>query len=419
MKKYLLIFLGVCMSMLSFAQTKTTTTSSTKGHSSAPKEEKPTEVNIYIDNTGSMWGFFNKGNDFDFALSSVLTQMQLNNFVVDTNIHIYFINGKVIEYTGKNIIGDCKDKKFFSKGKVGTTEISGFFNETLKKSGCNVLNIVISDFMISPGKGGDAKTVVAQEKNAISLAVKGALNRQKNLAISMYRLTSIFNGNIYNCVDEPKKIVNEQIPYYMWVAADQNLLKKFRRCVPVSKIENSKGGKSVTHNYVFFNANTKNAPSKVIIKSTSEGKQTGPNVVEKAKLNQSGFYRVKIAVDLKQFSLLGKKYLTNKENYQVSNKSYKIISIDEKTGTGTTHEILLETKSKVTPSAITVSLRDRFPKWISEVNIQTDDCESIFLETSKTYGILTIAEAVKNAYGQKSIWEDFKFYINSTPTSRQ
>lgn len=411
MKRYLLIFLGVCLSLLSFGQTKVSTTSSAKGHDSAPKKEKPTEVNIYIDNTGSMWGFFKEGNDFDFAISSILTQMRLNNLAVDSNIHVFFINGKVIEYKGRGIVKDCKNPKYYTKGKVETTEVSSFFEEAAKYVGNNVINVIISDFVISPGRATVAQMVVAHEKNAISLAVNTALNKQKNLAIAMYRLTSEFNGNIYDCNDSPFKISGESIPYYMWVMADSELLKRFRKCVPANKIENSKGGSSVTNNYVFFSEKAANRSAYIV--STSAGKKIASDKVKGAQLNPNGFYRITIGVNLSAFTLLGQKYLTEKSNYQVSNPSYKILSIKRKSGVmNSTHEIVLETKSKVTPAVITISLKDKFPNWISKYNISTNDCDLVTQEIDKTYGILTIAQAVKQAYHSQSIWESFKFSIN-------
>src|SRR5690554_3564976 len=50
-------------------------------------------VNVYIENSGSMFGYVTDGNDFDRSLSSLLTQMTVSGYTDSLNMH--YINSEI------------------------------------------------------------------------------------------------------------------------------------------------------------------------------------------------------------------------------------------------------------------------------------------------------------------------------------
>lgn len=364
------------------------------------QDEKPV-VNVYIDNTGSMFGYISHGNEFEWAISNLLTSINLSGFSTDENINLFYINSAIFPYQGtvsSFINGVTIHNARTYKGDLGKTCMSNFFSKVLNQTGTDTVSIIISDFIISPGRGSDAATVLASEKNAISSVVKSKINKQKDLTIAMYRLKSNFKGKFFDCMDSPKNI-NTERPYYMWIIASKANISNFRSKVPSKAIENGSGKSAVTNSYVFFNANTSKTPKYIVMSPSTGSVKSGANGIAKAKLGTDGKFRFTVAIDLSKFSLLGK-YLTETSSYAVSNSQYKVIKVTRVKGNGTTHKILLETSVAPTPCLLTISLKNKVPTWISSYNVDPSDCDKIFdLENmDKTFGIKTITDAVFNAF---------------------
>ncbi|MGN0187833.1 MAG: hypothetical protein ACI392_08850 [Paludibacteraceae bacterium] len=364
-------------------------------------EEKANIVNIYVDNTGSMFGYISQGNEFEWAISNLVTSINLSGLASDDNIHLHYINSAIFPYNGPTasfLKGVTVHNAKTYKGDLGKTCMSNFFSKVLDKTGGDTISIIISDFIISPGRGNDATTVLASESNAISNVIKSKLNNQPDLAIAMYRMVSTFNGNFYDCVDTPKKI-NAERPYYMWVISNRSLVSDFRSKVTYKSMDNGQGKSAVTNSYVFFNVNSRKDP-KFTIQAPSAGSiSEGAQGVKKAKLGDDGKYRFMIAIDLSQYGLLGK-FLTEKSSYSLSNPQYNVTKVEKMKGNGTTHRIHIETHVNPTPCQLTLTLKNKIPSWVESYNIDPNDCDKIFDEGSlnKTFGIKTIADAVFKAF---------------------
>lgn len=371
-------------------------------------QDKKPVVNVYVDNTGSMFGYISQGNEFEWAISNLVTSINLSGLTTDDNIHLHYLNSAIFPYNGSTasfLKGVTVHNARTYKGDLGKTCMSTFFSQVLSKTGKDTISIVISDFIISPGRGNDATTVLASENNAISNAIKSKLNVQPGLSIAMYRMVSTFKGNFYDCVDRPERIDCER-PYYMWVMAEKSLISDFRTKITYISLDNGQGKSAVTNSYVFFNVNTKKLP-KFTVLSTSVGSVIeGAKGVKKAKLGSDGKYRFVVAIDLSQYSLLGK-YLTESSSYSLSSNQYKIVKVEKMKGNGTTHRIHIETSQNPTPCQLSVSLKNKIPTWVDKYNVDSSDCDMIFDEDNldKTFGIKTIADAVFKAfyYNQKEL----------------
>lgn len=379
-------------------------------------QEKEPVVNVYIDNTGSMFGYISHGNEFEWAISNLLTSINLSGFSRNENIHLYYINSEIFPYRGSVssfINGVTVHNAQTYKGDLGKTCMSNFFSKVLNRTGSDTVSIIISDFIISPGKGSDAATVLASEKNAISGIVKSKINKQKDLTIAMYRLRSNFKGKFFDCLDAPKTI-NAERPYYMLVISSKPQIKEFKKNVPAKSIDDGSGRSAVTNSYVFFNATTKKTPKYVVMSPSSGSVKEGASGITKAKLGADGKFRFTVAVNLSKYSLLGK-YLTEPSSYAISNNQYKIIKVTKVAGAGTTHKILIETESAPSPISLTISLKNKVPTWVADYNVDACDCGKIFDEENKdkTFGIKTITDAVFNAfYYNKQELTKFEISIN-------
>lgn len=383
MKKIFYLFYFLCISSFSIAQ-----------------NNKPV-VNVYVDNTGSMFGYISKGNEFEWTISNLLTSINLSELTYDENIHLHYINSAIFPYRGTpaNFLNGVTIRNASTyRGDLGKTCMSNFFSKVLDRTSGDTISIIISDFIISPGQGADATTVLAAEKNAISNIVKSALNKYPDLSVAMYRMLSTFNGKFYDCQDHYKQI-NTTRPYYMCVISNRSLISAFRSEVRYGSLDNGHGESAVTNSYVFFNINSNRDPKYTILSTSSGHIIEGSKGVKRVRLGNDKKYRFTIAIDLSQYGLLGN-YLTQNSSYSLNNPLYQITKVEKMQGVGTTHRVHIETSTNPTPCQLTITLKNKVPSWVESYNVDSNDCDQVFNEENldKTFGIKTIADAVFNAF---------------------
>jgi hypothetical protein len=133
--------------------------------------------------------------------------------------------------------------------------------------------------------------------------------------------------------------------------------------------------------------------------------------VENAKLdNNSKKFTIQLGVDFSNL-LVDDSYLTDVNNYQLSNSNYKLTSIQRKTIGKSTHVLCIETTRPVNKTALTISLKNQaIPDWIS--NLNNEDCNRIFSDLDKTYGIEKIIDGIYNGYKSDNDYAKMTININ-------
>lgn len=368
-----------------------------KNNKSASKavNESPIRVNIFVENSGSMLGYVRQGNEFDRAISNLLTELELQEIVKGVNIHKYYINSKPFEQkkvsTAQFIKGLSIRNATTFKGSTGTTSVCALLDTVFRRTPKNTLSIFVSDCIISPGKN-DASKFIGAEKDAIKLLAKRQCENGK--AVVVYRLVSSFNGKFYDCQDNVKQI-NSTRPFYIWVIGNKSTIANYLKRIPDSKL--TEGG--LTDRYVFFKAPTQTP--KYVIQSTNEGVVVDASHIKKAKLNKdTKSLRIRVAVDMSSLSLLDK-YLLNAKNYTVNTK-YKVVKIEKKAGNGTTHVFTIVTTAQVTPTAVTISLKNQLPGWVKQYSIPNNRCSDVFSQLDKTYAFEDIMSGMFQGYNSGS-----------------
>lgn len=360
------------------------------------QSKQPTKVNIFVENSGSMLGYVRQGNEFDRAISNLLTELELQDIVTAANIHKFYINSKPFEQknvsTAQFIKGLSIRNATTFKGSTGTTSICALLDTVFRRTSKNTLSIFVSDCIISPGKN-DASKFVGAEKDAIKLLAKRQCENGK--AVVVYRLVSSFNGKFYDCQDNVKQI-NSDRPFFIWVVGDKSLVANYLKKIPDSKL--TEGG--LKNRYVFFKAPTQTP--KYVIQSTNEGVVVDASHIKKAKLNKdSKSLRIRVAVDMSSVSMLDK-YLLDAKNYTVSNKLYKVEKIEKKAGNGTTHVFTIVTTTQVTPATLSISLKNQLPGWVKQSSIPNNRCSDVFSQLNKTYAFEDIMSGMFQGYNSGS-----------------
>ena len=351
---------------------------------------KPT-VNVYIENSGSMDGFVNRGNEFTSFITSYLTDISIK---YSNDINLYYINSQIIPL-GSDLTNFTSrlDANSFRQmgGNRGETHIFQLLDTILKVKDHNSISIFITDGIFSPGRRRDASNYIVDQYNGIKHAFSNYSRSNPKAAVVVYQLLSQFNGTFFDRNDRPIVNVREELPYYVWLIGDLAKIKKLVDSVLITNVRSSndpnifaisKGNRKVNYAVKMgsgnFNLDRSN-PLKEIT-NLKRDKRTG---------------KVKFSVDadLSGF-LLNNDYLLNPSNYKSSNSNYQFnIKNAVSNPHGYTHTFEF-TADNVHKGNVTILLKSQIPQWVEDVN----DNEGLNVIQGKTYGIRYQINGVYEAF---------------------
>ncbi len=365
-------------------------------------------VNFYIENSGSMDGFVNRGNDFTKFITTYLTDISIN---FTDSVNLNYINSKIIPI-GKDLTDFTNklDATSFKQmgGNRGETHIFQLLDAVLNQNDKNIITIFITDGIFSPGRGKDASRYVTDQYNGIKKSFSDFHKRNPNAAVVVYQLSSQFNGTFFDRHDIPFLNTKDTLPYYIWLIGDSKHLNDLMVKVPESKYTNNgvenvfsikSGGKSVDYAIKkgsgVFDLDKTNAKTTINnLKIQSKGNQNTATFSVNANL--SGF-------------LLSDSYLSDVSNYEWNLKDYSLtINKALPNNFGYTHELKFES-AKILKGDLFVKLKTQIPQWVEEVH--DEDGEAPI--KSKTYGIKYQINGVYEAFTlTKKHYTEIKIKIN-------
>ena len=354
--------------------------------SDEPTPSNSFNINLYIENSGSMYGYVDGSHDFKNSMYEYLSD--INAAGITESISLNFINSQIIKKGGditaffdrlNNSSALCN-----GGGKSGTTDIAEIIEMVAKNSGNNDVAIIVSDFIFSPGRGKNANEYLKDQRIKIKNIFTNYLKANSNAGVMFWRLTSNFSGPYYNRENAKTMLNNVERPYYMLVFGNKNALKSMRESVPESKI-NVKN---------FFIAETNfDTPDYSVQQHSGEFERSRTNAkhaISNAKKGRDGNMTFAVNVDFSK-SLLDENYLLSPDNYSLSDKQFEL-SI-QKNGSN----FLLKYSSPVVKkTTLKTSLLKKIPNWINDY----DDPDGLDINTAmdKTYGLKTIVGGIAEAF---------------------
>jgi len=366
--KKLLFFLFV-ISCLSSIQT-----ACGKGHKSKqsvkvqaipPKETKPT-VNVYIENSGSMDGYVKGVTEFEQTVYNYLSDIKISDFT--NTLNLFYINSKAISYASAAdaaVIADFIEKlepKTFKErgGNRGSSDIANVLKSVLNETQGNEIAILVTDGIFSPGRGRDAADYFVNQEIGIKNAMAEYLKKSPSTGVIIYQLFSKFDGTYFNNTDA-KISFKGQRPYYIWVIGQTKNLVNLRNAVP----ENKFNGKGVAKMFSIVPGNQKidycvKASSGNFDKSRNNPKT---EIEDLDKDNRTGKVNFAVNADFSNL-LLDENYLTDPQNYVISNYKLTIKRNDAKSKYA--HSLNF-TADKMRNGELSVKLKTNFTKWVEEL----------------------------------------------------
>ena len=372
-------------------------------------------IKVYVENSGSMDGYVKGATDFENAIYSYLSDMQLAKLGTRTDSMALSKNILELNYINSQILQQPSDVQAFIKalepysfklkgGNRGTSDMADIIDKIIEQNMEHDISVFISDCIFSPGKQykqkDNADEYLVAQQIAIKSHIAEKISQDPDFAIIVMRLVSQFNGVYYNKFDD-KANINDNRPFYIWLMGNSKQLKRLMDVINVSEIK----GTGVKNIFVESQPNTILSygilPQQGIGKfnlDKSNPKTTITNAKKDSKGGNSRF-QLAVGVDYSQI-LLPDEYLMNPDNYSISNKAYTIeIVRNPNKSSAYTHIVKLNlTQPIISKGVIKISLQNLLPSWVSTytdevgLDVNTDGA------MEKTYGLKYLMSGIYDAY---------------------
>ncbi len=357
-------------------------------------------VNVFIENSGSMYGYVKGVTSFEQAVYNYLSDIKIKN--ISDSLNLCYINSKIIPQGSdiSDFIEKLEPTTFKQKGgNLNSTDISNLLKTVFEESCDNNVSILVSDFIFSPGKK-DAEQYLINQQIGIKTSTAKFLESNPNHGILIYHLESEFNGYFYDKFDAAYSYKGNR-PYYIWVIGHRQHLKTLADKCPATSFM----GGGVINSAVFqpeyididyrvkvrtgdFDIDKKDPSNRSIINAKKE----------KRGCSRSKYMTFAIDVDFSEL-LLDDNFLMDINNYEINDADYsfKITKLHEQEYS---HTLYFSTEI-VKPTVLNIKLKQNTPQWV--VSINDDDGVGINEANShKTYGFETLVKGVEMGYAAKN-----------------
>ena len=353
---------------------------------------KRSHIRIYVENSGSMYGYVGAGDGSDFrkTVFNYLTDIKISNLF--DSLSLYFVNSMVIPKGSSvdDFVDKLKPTVFeVAGGNGGATDIVEIIKKVYPKDG--QISVLISDCIISPGKGHNASEYLVNQQTGI----KGFLALNKylpNTGVVIYRMLGSFNEYYYDTVDNKKRYTGTR-PYYIWVMGDIQHLKKMRNVTepkmktkPAQMCVITMGDPKLKYNIV-------PAGGKYQISQTDK---FTVERLKKMRTAQGERAIIKLNADFSKM-LQDESFLTDVSNYEVSDKRFRVDNVIKENDNKFT--ITISTNQVIgRGTTIYVRLMNKLPQWVNKCSDKDGGFPDPSAKLQTTYGLSYLIGGVYDAY---------------------
>ena len=369
-------------------------------------------LNFYIEDGGSMEGFFFESSSFNNSVTEVFRKLSKKaNKSKLKLIQNKFLDTKVFDIDKTEIVKIISNlDKHKRPDKIGESNLKEMIKKCIQDTKNNSVSALVSDFIYFDSDAANFKSELAQ------------ILDDNNIDITILKFTSLFNGTyFYDKKLNKKEEINSIRPYYIWLfgstqnletlnTSDESLYKK------LSGYENLMSFSKYDYNNDFDFTVLPNTCKKGRFeldreKATQNSVKGLKNIEFERSQNNFEF---SIAVDLSKIPL-NEDYITDTSNYNFKDGDYRILGVyklmDMKFNNGNnevamvdqnyisnnkkyTHIITFQSKGKIAKD-IKLQLKKSIPNWMRNSSVET---ENIINNTNKTYKFSNFISALSEVY---------------------
>lgn len=388
---------------------------------------------IYLERSESMVNYDEGSAQFIDALQNLLNTFDTD--ILNQNL-IYIVNDTINNYPN-SISNFLRERDIFNAtshfGDPAWTDFHLIFTKILSNSDSNDLNILFSDLIYS------VQNPTVWTKDRILVSAKNITTNlfryfSNDYSFILLKLNSDYIGNYY-CWDNTRFAYNGKRPYYICFIAKNYVIKTLMKDEKYQSLRDFESLPEFENYHIFYKIPKAETPyysvllgdrdNSTTVKPTRDALRLGQiKELENAKLDRSGNYKFKIAVDLSDV-FLDDDFKCDTSNYEVDafdtfkiEKIEKLVkstlnAIEKRYANSSTHVLTISaTQIKHKEQSLKITLLNKFPDWIKQSST-TDDTnrnESNFSET--TFGLEYMMQGIYNAYYQAGKAELLSIEIN-------
>lgn len=357
-----------------------------------PATAPVSQLDVYIENSGSMDGYMNPGSQFKDAVYSYVSDVSR---LCDTT-RLFYINSQIIPYSAglQSFVRDLTPESFRNAGgNRAKSDIAAMFVQMLREGRPGAVCVFVSDCILDI-PDGEASLFFNRCQIDIRNAVADQIARQKDFCVVVVQLESAFTGN-YFYHDSSERLDGASRPWYMVVMGGWRELSGL-----LERYNPSQMGYGYKNMAVW-------TPGGQI--SFALSGITGAQPAEKGLQRElslpkeaSGSFTLKMRANLSP-ALQCEKELTDCANWTVSGvKGAKVARVAvAQRDTLFTHVVTLSIPQNEAGSAVTLKFKTPdVPSWVVRSNDDTG-CD-VRSNLGRTTGIKYILTGIAEAFGTRS-----------------
>lgn len=380
------------------------------------KELKIGKAIFYLENSESMFGFVNGFTEYVDVISELAEKP---DFVSNkTQREFNFINGG--DYLSINKLGNdpniFKSKlntSGFRCGDITKSNLNGMFQIALDKAQEDTISILISDAIYDIGQPqSPLNALITEGRETRSKFISRLENG--NIQCLLIKLISHFEGNYFYSSRRGKTHINQPRPFYIWILGKSELLNNY-----FSETYITQKLKGYADNARFIPIEENTIPYQINPSINRKGSFKTDRKNQNKLINaepRHGEFQFAFAVDYSSIPF-SDNYLTDTNNYSLSNQNFKIVSIDkikrnQKYGItafdNPTHLITIITNRNPCGD-LEIILKNETPNWILDSDAENEQ----IIDTQSTFGLKYLTNAICEAYQYSTRGKDLaKFQIS-------
>ena len=373
------------------------------------------DINVYLENSGSMDGYVSGSTEFENIIYDYLTRLttaKIKNGVLADSLNLFYINSNVISRGTdiKDFIMNLEPSDFKKKGgQRGNTDVGEVLKTILDRTDTTKVSIFISDCIFSPGKGVDANDYLNKQQTSIMASFSNYLNNhENNLAVIVYRFKSSYNGLYYDRNDATSKYSGER-PFYIWLIGSKRNLAAIQSKVKDNEFKHD----GVQDKFVIYRTNEHLNYAIKKTKGVELDKHNTKTTISKIDKNRSGVFDFAINVDFKN-SLLEESYIMDSLNYATDSDTSITLEVSPASKADSqkyTHTLKF-TSAQRPKGHYMFGIKMAVPEWVEVYN---DDAGDKLDESTKdkTFGIKYLINGVYDAFIRNTVptFADFEITI--------
>lgn len=370
-------------------------------------------VNVYLENSGSMFGYINGNTEFKTDVRELLTLLKYH--YGDNKVNLSFINSNIYPIKTDNKMDYIThlNPSIFKIGNTFSSEMNNVFKQVLNKTSKNTISILVSDCIYSVnGKADDLSLQKTGTKDAFLTKSKGGFN----ISTAIVKLNSKFNGIYYDMNNGKHNLNNEMRPYYLVLMGSDLALNDISSKVdfPKTEMQGYKNKLVLTSNnysnktyYTLVNALSDNGRYKTLRDASTKESIKGMKDIQLNNSGNSNFI-FSVAIDLSNIPVENT-YAKTIDNYKIIGNNYEITSIKEFNSNllkpnalpilqnnkkSPTHIITFKARTK-NYTDLKCLLENKIPDWV-KLTTTVDDTK-INSNKNKTFGFKYLIEGISEA----------------------